>query len=181
MALGVNTLAAAHETTSGSLANAMVLLLSHLDSWNAICANPELIPGAAEECLRLGPSLVTNRRLCVKDTVIGGVPIPAGAKVLLGTAAGSVDPDVFEDPDTFDITRVNSKSQMVFGYGAHFCLGAPLARLQMKVALEELTRRLPHMRLVPGQEFDYPVNSSARSPRAIQVEWDPKQNPVRMQ
>ena len=177
VALGVNTLAAAHETTSGSLANAVVLLLSHLDAWDAICADPTLIPGAAEECLRVSPSLVTNRRLCVKDTVIGGVPIPAGAQVLLGTAAGSVDPEAFEDPDTLDITRANAKSQMVFGYGAHFCLGAPLARLQMKVALEELTGRLPHMRLVTDQEFDYPVNSSARSPRSILVGWDPEQNP----
>lgn len=168
----VNTLSAAHETTSASLANALLLLLRHRNSWEALCTEPELIPGAVEECLRLAPSLTTNRRLCVSDTVIGGVRIPAGAKVLLGVASANRDAAVFDHPDDFDIRRRTAKRHLTFGYGAHFCLGAPLARVQMRIALEELTRRLPSLRLVPDQTIEYVPTVSARAPRALHVVWD---------
>ena len=171
VSLGISTLSAAHETTSASLANAMVLLLTDRSRWEALCRDPELIPNAVEECLRCGPSLTTNRRLCIKDTVVGGVPIPAGARVLLGVAAANQDPEVFSDPDVFDIERETAKRHLTFGFGAHTCLGAPLARLQMRVALDELTRRMPDMRLVPDQILEYAPNASARAPRSVEVEW----------
>jgi cytochrome P450 len=149
----------------------MVLLLGDRSRWEALCADPGLVPNAVEECLRSGPSLTTNRRLCVKDTVIGGVRIPAGAKVLLGVAAANCDPEVFDQPDVFDLRRPTAKRHLTFGYGPHTCLGAPLARLQMRVALEELARRVPDMRLVPDQTLEYVPTASARAPRALRVEW----------
>ena len=167
----VNTLAAAHETTSTSLVNATLLLLEDRSRWEALCADPELVPNAVEECLRMGPSLTTNRRLCVKDTVVGGVPIPAGARVLLGVAAANCDPEVFDQPDVFDITRSTAKRHVTFGYGPHTCLGAPLARLQMRVAIGELARRFPDMRLVPDQQLEYVPTASARAPTSLEVEW----------
>lgn len=172
VSLAVNTLAAAHETTSSSLANALLLLLTQRSAWQRLCASPDLIPNAVEETLRLVPSLTTNRRLCVRETTIGGVTIPAGAKVLLGVASANRDPALFHDPDRLDLTRRNAKRHMTFGYASHHCLGAPLARLQMRVALEELTRRLPDMRLVAGQELHYLPTASAWSPSSLEVEWD---------
>jgi cytochrome P450 len=169
--LAYNTLSAAHETTTTSLANAMVALLEEPSRWEALCADPSLIPNAVEECLRYAPSLTTNRRLCVKGTEIAGVPIPAGARLLLGISAANRDPSVFDDPDRFDLERKTAKRHLTFGVGPHTCLGAPLARLQMRVALEELTRRLPGLRLVADQAFEYVPTASARAPRAVEVEW----------
>jgi cytochrome P450 len=88
------------------------------------------------------------------------------------------DAEVFEDPERFDIRRPNAKSHLTFGYGPHACLGSPLARTEIKLFLSELTRRLPHMRLVEDQEFEYIPTISARAPRSILVEWDPHSNPM---
>jgi cytochrome P450 len=171
VSLAINTLSAAHETTSTSLTNAVLLLLEDRSRWEALAADPALVPNAVEECLRCGPSLTTNRRLCVKDAVVAGVPIPAGAKVLLGVASANRDPDVFDEPDRFDPRRPTAKRHLTFGYGPHTCLGAPLARLQMRVALDELTQRFPDLQLVAGQTLDYAPSASARAPRALEVAW----------
>ena len=177
--LATTTLAAAHETTSGALANAVLLLLGGgRAGWKAIAANPGLIPTAVEECLRLGPSLTAQRRVCTSDAEIGGVRIPTGARVLVALASGNCDAEAFTASESFDIRREDASHHVTFGFGAHLCLGAPLARLQMRVALEELVRRLPHLRLVPDQAIEYPVNAAARTPRALLVEWEPAENPL---
>lgn len=176
--LAMNGLAAAHETTSNSAANLFLLLLGNRDSWEEICADPSLIPGAVEESLRLGMPGATWRRRCVVETEVGGVAIPAGATVLLALASGNCDEDVFPQPDRFDIHRDNARRQLAFGIGAHRCLGAGLAQLQMKVMAEELSRRLPHMRLVEDQELTYQGTASVGGPLHLLVEWDPARNPV---
>jgi cytochrome P450 len=176
--LCINTMAAAHETTAGSLANTMLTLLEEPGRWPAIVANPDLIPGAIEECFRWNGQLTTGRRLCVKDTVVGGVTIPAGSRVLLGLAAGQHDEAMFADPETFDPERKNAKRHFAFGYASHFCLGAPLARLQMRIAIEQLASRLPHMALVAGEKIEYTPTSNAHTPKSLLVEWDPAANPV---
>lgn len=107
-----------------------------------------------------------------------GVEIPAGSKLLIYNGAANRDPDVFEDPDIFAIDRDNARRHLAFGYGAHLCIGAPLARMEIKVILEELSRRLPHMKLVPGQTWSYSANTSFRGPQRLLVEWDPALNPV---
>jgi cytochrome P450 len=178
IALCINTFAAAHETTSSSLGNAMAALLDPRERWQTVCADPSLIPGAVEESFRFAPALTTGRRWCVKDTVVGGVPIPAGSMVLTANAAGSRDGDLFDDPDAFDPARRNAKRHFAFGYASHFCLGAPLARLQMRVFLEELARRLPHLSLLADQRIEYLRTASAHTPLSLPVEWDPAANPV---
>ena len=177
--LATTTLAAAHETTSGALANAVRLLLDDgRAGWRAICADPGLIPTAVEECLRVGPSLTAQRRVCTDEAEVGGVRIPAGAKVVVALASGNADRDAFPEPESFDVRREDANRHLTFGFGAHLCLGAPLARLQMRVMLEELSRRLPHLRLVADQAIDIPVNAAARAPRSLLVEWEPERNPL---
>ena len=90
--------------------------------------------------------------------------------VLIGSA--NRDPSVFPNPDTLDIRRANAKEHIAFGYGAHICIGAPLARLEIKVVLEEVSKRLPSLRLTQGQHLRYLPNTSFRGPRGLRVEWD---------
>jgi hypothetical protein len=174
----MNFLFAGHETTTNATANGLRALLEHRDQWNALCADPESAPGAVEESLRYSSSVIAWRREVVRDVVIGGVDIPAGSKVLAVTGSANRDPEMFPEPEDFDIGRTNANKHLAFGIGRHLCLGAPLARLEMRIFLEELTRRLPHMRLVPDQDFDYTANTSFRGPSHLLVEWDPHANPV---
>jgi cytochrome P450 len=103
---------------------------------------------------------------------IGGVAVPAHANVLLLLGAANRDPTVFDNPDRCDIYRANAKEHLSLGHGPHFCLGAPLARLEARVVLEEVSARLPQLRLVPGQTFCFQPTASFRGPRSLLVEWD---------
>jgi cytochrome P450 len=106
------------------------------------------------------------------DTEVGGVKIPAGAKMLVLIGSANHDPEIFADPGRLDIHRPNAKEHIAFGYGAHICIGAPLARLEVKVVLEEVAKRFPGLRLASGQKLRYLPNTSFRGPRSLRVEWD---------
>ncbi|MET4580202.1 cytochrome P450/oxidoreductase [Ottowia thiooxydans] len=173
-------LAAAHETTSNATANAFHTLLSHRSAWEALCENPALIPNAVEECLRVGGSIIAWRRLATDDAVVGGVAIPKGSRILLLQASANFDPSHFENPEEVDVYRESAVEHMSFGYGAHQCMGKNIARMQMRVFIEEFTRRLPHLKLVPEQSFSYLSNTSFRGPSALFAEWDPARNPERL-
>ena len=164
-------LLAGHETTTSMSANAIVTLMNHRHAWDRLCADPALIPSSVEELLRFDSSVITWRRKAVKAAEVAGVPIPEGAKILLALCSGNRDDAHFPDPERFDIDRENARNHLSFGFGIHYCLGAPLARLELKVILEELTRRLPSLRLVPGQPWDFPPNTSFRGPARLLVEW----------
>jgi cytochrome P450 len=163
-------LIAGHETTTSMSANAIVTLMRHREAWERMCADPTLIPNAVEELLRFDSSVITWRRKAVKAVEIAGVPIPEGAKLLLALCSGNRDDAHFPEPERFDIKRENAKTHLSFGFGIHYCLGAPLARLELKIILEELTRRLPLLRLVPGQSWKFPANTSFRGPARLLVE-----------
>ena len=168
----LNLLFAGHETTTGILGNAFRRLLGDREAWDAIRADQSLIPNAVEEVLRLDSSVIAWRRRTTQATSIADVPIPPNAKLLLLLGAGNRDPEVFQDPDRFDIRRANAKENLAFGHGAHLCLGRPLARLQAKVALEEFSARLPNLRLAPNAELEFPPNISFRGPLSLPVVWD---------
>lgn len=169
---------AGHETTTNSSANAFHLLLTHPDSWQALVADPSLIPNAVEECIRFGPAVISHRRRATNDVNIGGADIKRDDKVLIYFASANRDEAVFEDSETFDISRKGAGRHLTFGFGWHSCLGSPLARLELRVMLEELAARLPHMSLVPDQMINYlPVNSSMRGPHQVLVQWEPGANP----
>lgn len=169
---------AAHETTAHAAANALRQLLTHRDAWEALCETPALIPNAAEECLRHSGSVVAWRRQAMRDAEVGGVTIPEGGRILMVTASGNHDPHRFETPDELDIYRDNTAEHLTFGYGAHQCMGKNLGRMEMRIILEELTRRIPHLKLA-AQDFTFVPNTSFRGPEHLWVRWDPARNPER--
>jgi len=162
---------AGNETTTGLIGNCFRRLLQDRSSWEAICRDPELIPNAIEEVLRIDTPVLTWRRITKEAADIGGVRVPAQAKLLLLLGSANRDPSVFPDPDRFDIRRTNAREHMSFGFGPHACLGNPLARLEARVVLEEVSRRLPNLRLVPDVRYEYPKNISLRGPVSLPVTW----------
>jgi cytochrome P450 len=168
----LNLLFAGHETTTGILGNSFRRLLGDRDAWRAICTDPSLIPNAVEEVLRLDSSVIAWRRRTTQATTIADVPIPPNSKLLLLLGSGNRDPEIFPDPEHFDIRRVNAREHLAFGHGPHLCLGRPLARLQAKVVLEEFSARLPSLRLAPDAPLQFPPNVSFRGPLSLPVIWD---------
>ena len=171
---------AAHETTSLASANMFKTLLTHRQAWEDICEDPNLIPNAVEECLRYSGSIVAWRRQTTAPARVGGVDLPEGAKLLIVQASGNQDEYHFEDGDKFDIYRNNAVDHLTFGYGSHQCMGKNIGRMEMRIFLEEMTRRLPHLRLAE-QDFSYLPSTSFRGPDHVWVEWDPELNPERQQ
>ncbi len=169
---------AAHETTAMAGANMMRRLLEDRAAWEALCARPGLIPNAVEECLRHSGSVVAWRRVATRDVQVGGVTIPKGGKILMVTASANHDPRRFDNPDALDIWREDTAAHLTFGYGSHQCMGKNLGRMELRIMLEELTRRLPHMEMVE-QEFTFLPNTSFRGPERVLVRWDPALNPER--
>jgi cytochrome P450 len=170
-ALVYGQLTAGHETTTALLSTGLKELLHQRDAWDAICADPERIPAAVEELLRLSTPVFAWKRLTKRPATIGGVDLPEGTNVLLLLGSGNHDETVFPDPERIDLERDNASRHLSFGLGIHFCLGAPLARLEAKVVLEELTARLPAMVLVEEQPFDFNANATFRGPAHVLVEW----------
>ncbi|WP_286258998.1 cytochrome P450/oxidoreductase [Streptomyces graminofaciens] len=170
---------AAHETTANAAGNALRLLLENRPVWDEVCADSSLIPNAVEECLRISPSIASWRRIVTEDTTLGGVSLPRGAKLLVVMASANQDPRRFDAPGEVDIRREDASEHLAFGYGSHKCLGKNLARMELQIFLEELSTRLPHMELVPDQEFTYLPNTSFRGPDHVWVQWDPSRNPER--
>ena len=163
---------AGSESTAVAISTTMLLLLSHPEQWEAVKADPDLIPIAFEEGLRrLGPvrGLI---RTAVVDTEIAGVPIPKGARVYLAVMSANHDPAAFDQPEAFNIHRPDLSKHLGFGKWQHFCIGAPLARLEGRIAIEALVERLPSLRLAPDHGFSFGNNLSITPVRALRVEWE---------
>ncbi|EAQ43655.1 putative cytochrome P450 [Roseobacter sp. MED193] len=165
-----STLFAGHETTTTLMSNAVITLMHNRDAWDAIREDPSLIPAATEEILRYSPSIVCWRRLAKADTQIGGVDVPAGAKILMAMGSGNRDESVFPGGEEFDIHRANARNHLTFGYGIHFCIGFQLAKMEFGIMLRELTKRFPNMTLTDGQNIDYLKNISFRVPLKVEVD-----------
>ena len=163
---------AGHETTTNLLGNALYQLLSRPGLWDEVAADRTLIPGAVEETLRYDSSVPMWRRVSTRATVLGGVRLPAGARLVLAFGAAGHQPDRFPEPERFDIRRADARRQLSFGKGIHLCAGAPLARLEGRIVLDALADRMPGLRLAPGHDRRYPANISFRGPRELWVEWD---------
>jgi cytochrome P450 len=163
---------AGHETTTTLLSNAFRMLLSHPDQWQTVVDDPKSITAAIDEVLRFSPSIVAWRRKALKDTTIGGVDIPEGAQLLLVMGSANRDDGHFDDAETFDISRTNAREHLAFGYGIHYCLGNMLAKLQARIAVEEVARIAPGLRIVDSEQITFGDNLSFRAPLAVPVTWE---------
>ena len=137
---------AGHETTRNALSHGIHALCEHPEQLDRLRRDPSLLPQAIEEMLRWGSPVMAFRRTATRDTRIGDRRIRKGDKVVMYYGAANRDPEVFDHPEVFDITR-KPNPHLAFGIGTHFCMGSHIARLEMKVTLEEFLRRYPNVRL----------------------------------
>ena len=160
-----------NETTRNAISGGMEALLRDPGQHARLVADPSLIPTAAEEFLRWVSPIINMARTTTGDVAVGDVVIPEGDQVLLLYACANRDPAVFDRPDRFDITR-DPNPHVSFGFGTHFCLGASLARLEIRVMLEELTRRLPRLALAdPAATVARTPSSFIRGIPSLPVVW----------
>jgi cytochrome P450 len=139
-------LIAGHETTSSLIGTGVLALLQNPDQFNRLSEEPELIEQAVEELLRYDSPIQLTLRAALQDADIGDVAIPRNAFVLLLVGSANRDPDAYPDPDRLDIGRAAAR-HLAFGHGIHFCLGAPLARLEAQIVLRSLSRSTNNLRL----------------------------------
>ncbi len=163
---------AGHEAVTALICNTLHCLLPHRDDWAALGADPGLIPNAIEEVLRFNSSQISWRRITTTDTEIGGYHVPAGTPIFLNFASANREAELWPDPDRFDIRRPNANRHISFGKGVHYCLGAKLAKLEAQIVTEILSQRVPSLRLVEAQRFDYFPNITFRGPNRLYVAWD---------
>lgn len=146
LTLCVNLLTAGHETTTNLIGNGLLTLLRHPDQLARLRADPSLMPTAIEEMLRFESPLQRNPRRVAVDLRLGDQPLRRGDFVLQVLGAANRDPAQFPDPDRFDIAR-QPNGHVGFGFGIHFCVGAPLARLEGAITIETVLRRMPRLQL----------------------------------
>jgi cytochrome P450 len=145
-------LVAGHETTVNLIGNGVLALLRHPDQLAALRADPSLVPNAVEEFLRYeGPVNIATLRFTAEPVRIGEVEIPAGEFVMISLLAANRDSDRFDEPDRFDVTR-SAGGHLAFGHGIHYCVGAPLARLEAEIAVGRLLERFGDLRLAAEPE-----------------------------
>jgi len=166
-------LVAGNETTTKFLAETIRHLASLPDAWDAIRNDPELIPSAVEEGLRMSSPTQGMYRVARRDTVLGGVDIPAGARVVIMFASANRDESQYECPAEFDLGRENPRDHLAFGKGTHFCVGASLSRLEGNVALERLSARLGSVSLADNNAFDYQPSFALRGLKSLYVNISP--------
>jgi cytochrome P450 len=167
-------LIAGYVTTVSLIGNGTLALLRHPDQLARLRADPSLVPQAVEELLRFdGPVNPGLTRYALEDLEIGGVPIPRGDMVLLAIAAADRDPDRFPAPDRLDVGSADP-GHLAFGHGVHYCLGAPLARLEGQVAFTALLTRLPELALaVPEDQLRWTGGGVLRGLRELPVTFAP--------
>ena len=159
-------LVAGHETTVNLIANAILAMLRHPAQWSALTADPQRVSAVVEETLRYDPPVQLMGRIAADDMTIGDALVPKGDVMMLLLAAAHHDPAAFDRPDEFDPDRENIR-HLGFGKGPHFCLGAPLARLEAAVALSKVTERFPQALL--GGEPQYKPNLTLRGMASLEV------------
>ncbi|PRY36198.1 cytochrome P450 [Umezawaea tangerina] len=169
---GVTLLVAGHETTANQLGNFTYQLLTHPERLAELRADPDLVPAAVEELLRITPlgGSAGFPRIAVEDVELSGVTVKAGDAVFIGQA-GNRDPAVFDRPGEIDFHRENN-AHVAFGHGVHHCIGAPLARMELQVGIGTLLRRFPTLELaVPADEVPFRKGRLVRGPDQLLVRW----------
>ena len=160
---------AGHETTINTLGNAFHSLLSQRDQWEAVASGAANADTLTDELLRHDTSVMGLYRRAAADTQIGGVSIPEGATLWVSYGAANRDPAKFDDPETLRGDRENARQHLAFGAGQHYCIGASLARLQIREAVTRTAQRFPAMRLAPGAFVPEIPHHALRAPIMLSV------------
>ncbi|MGW1784007.1 cytochrome P450 [Streptomyces sp. NPDC002143] len=171
--LGVSLLSAGQEATANQIGNFVYTLLTRPALWEQLSADPGLVPKAVEELFRFIPNSATAgfTRIATEDVELSGQLIRAGDAVVAELGMANHDPEVFERPDEIDFHR-QRVPHVTFGHGLHHCLGAQLARLELRVVLEILIERLPNLRLtVPADQLSWRTERLVRGVAALPVSW----------
>jgi cytochrome P450 len=165
-----NLLIAGHLTTTALIGTTVLHLLRHPQQWELLCAEPDRIPAAIEEAARYDTALQGFRRVTTRPLTLAGIELPAGATLFIAFGAANRDERRHARADTFDITRAPGR-HLAFGFGVHSCPGSQLAREQLRLTLEELTRRLPGLRLAEDRPVTMRPTMIHRSPYALHLTW----------
>lgn len=167
--ISANLVLAGHETTARALGNELFILLSHRDLWQTIVHDPTMIPRMIEELQRYDSTTMGFFRTTTEEVELDGQTIPKGATVFPLYSSANGDETRFPNPSEIDLERPNMNEQVGFGKGIHFCLGAHLARLERRVALELLTARWPNMRLATDSPAEFAATLAQRGPTRLLV------------
>ena len=146
-----NLIFAGHETTAALLANTLQSVLGQREIWDYFCKHPERSSAAVDELVRHGGPAYGLYRRTTRETALGGIPIPEGAMVFISYFAANHDPAQFPEPQQLDFRRENAANHFTLGHGIHYCIGAPLAKLEVRLVLEELAKTYPTLRLEAHQ------------------------------
>jgi cytochrome P450 len=168
----VGLTAAGTDTTAGLIANMVRLFTASPDQLELVLDEPSLWDNAVREGLRRAGTAIHVFRISTRDSEIAGVEIPSASTICLGLAAANADPAKFPDPLRFDIRRDNAAEHVALGHGRHFCLGAPLAPPEARIALETLYRRLPDLVADLDQEPEFVPSPVVRVPQSQRVDWN---------
>jgi cytochrome P450 len=163
---------AGHVTVTRAVGNALVLLLTDRSRLSELQVEPELWAPAIEEILRLESPAQGLFRTTTRPVELAGVTIPAGARVMVHYGSANRDERQFAEPDRYDARRHDLSRHLAFGKGIHFCIGAPLARLELRVALPRLINRLPNVRIAPERPPEHEPIFFARGLSHLWLEWD---------
>jgi cytochrome P450 len=166
-------IAAGSETTRNSIAGGLLAFIDHPDQWRAVQDDRTLLPSAVEEILRYTSSTTYNRRTATRDVEVRGNLIRAGDKVTLWWPSANRDDEVFADPHTFSVRR-DPNRHLAFGHGSHFCLGANLARLEIKVVFDALLDRFD--RIAPARPHEWTRSNKHTGLRHLPVRFVDRQS-----
>jgi len=173
IAMLVQLLSAGTETTTSLIGSAALRLLQEPGALAAARRDHSVLANFIEETLRLESPFYGHFRIAKTDTEIGGVRVPAGARLLVLWSSGNRDDEQFADAERFDPSRPNLKTHLGFGQGIHLCVGAPLARLETRIALETLIERLPGVRLAPENDLRHVPSVFVRRLQKLHLEFSP--------
>lgn len=166
----ITLLVAGHETTTSLIGNGLLLLLQHPEQWNLLKRDRTLIPSAIEEILRYESPVARQPRVIKNDVELGGKQLRAGEMLFQMLNSGNRDASRFDDPDAFDVQR-NPNRHIAFGFGVHFCIGAPLSRAEGLIVFDTILSRLPDIRLVDAEPHWDVTKRNSRVLKDLYVEF----------